>query len=237
MRAEFSELSFAFGLVSEISKSNFFGKIIGPPIFPNLNQEASLGYDVKLLKGKSLFLQFKLSEEMVSALSKEWYYYNQPYFRIKLHPNNKSKQHNLLVNLANIYGNAVFYSAPMFISNIDLNKYFMKNNILKNTKFINCKNLKTISGNQKHSICFVNHRKSMMFSDPFNIESSFNGEEVLGFISDQESISYETFTRKIDSFIKNITKDNISPFNYLVNNGIMPFFLIDDKQTYNKVLK
>ena len=71
MKSDISEFSYGFALVNELADSVGSG-LRAAPLFPSLRQEARLGYDVKLDRpGLPLFLQFKLSDCMVSNRAKE----------------------------------------------------------------------------------------------------------------------------------------------------------------------
>jgi hypothetical protein len=88
-------------------------------VFPNLIQEAQLGYDVKIdLPGVPLFFQFKLPEIMVRDTARE---ISQlalpglvaPFFRMPLMRRDLSDQHAHLMRLENKFPNAVFYATTM----------------------------------------------------------------------------------------------------------------------------
>jgi hypothetical protein len=66
MKATFSEFSYGYAVTEDII--HHFGRPTIAPIFPNLSVEGKLGYDLKLdVPGQPLFLQFKLSDCLVTA--------------------------------------------------------------------------------------------------------------------------------------------------------------------------
>lgn len=62
MKPSFSELQFAYGITREIEDGLVWGQV-GIPTFPNLNQEANLGFDVAFntnVPAIPIFLQYKV---------------------------------------------------------------------------------------------------------------------------------------------------------------------------------
>ena len=100
MRPDISEFSFGFALTDEIINGTTF-PLSAAPFFPSLIQEGrSGGYDVRLDRpGMPLFLQFKLSDCMVSRGAKEIkdlrLFSDPPFYRMKLRPSRYSRQHQI----------------------------------------------------------------------------------------------------------------------------------------------
>jgi hypothetical protein len=90
----------------------------GAPVFPNLIQEAELGYDMRLnLPGSPLFFQYKLPELMVKSTAVEISVHRIPgiqipFFRMSLMRRDLSRQHERLMDLEHRFPGAVLYAAP-----------------------------------------------------------------------------------------------------------------------------
>ncbi len=84
MKPNISEFSYGYALTSELVR--LFGiKGVGAPVFPSLREEGNLGYDVQI-PGLPLFLQFKLSDEMVSSTAHQSDLLGVPHLRMHLRP-------------------------------------------------------------------------------------------------------------------------------------------------------
>ncbi|MFA5007418.1 MAG: hypothetical protein WC509_08170 [Candidatus Izemoplasmatales bacterium] len=214
MDSQFSEIQFGFGLLREIVDGPFFGRLENSPFMPTQNKEKILGYDARLDKCRPLFLQFKRSEMLTRSTANEWSVFGNPYYRIEIYPDSVTHQHNLLVSLANQFGNSVFYAAPMFITENDFLNHYTNKTIQDHTKFINCRRLSTISGSTAHHICFMDKTKSYFFSEQITIEDN---------IKDIESI-----LTKIERFSENEIRDEIS----LAIKKVFPNAIFNDGITY-----
>jgi len=90
----------------------------GAPIFPNLVQEAELGYDMHLnLPGCPLFFQYKLPELMVKSTAAEIAVHRIPgieipFFRMPLMRRDLSTQHQRLMDLERQFPGTVLYATP-----------------------------------------------------------------------------------------------------------------------------
>jgi hypothetical protein len=78
MKSQFSEFTYGYTLVEELSRSCKFSAM---PTFPSLIEEGKIGgYDVKLqLSGLPLFLQFKLSDYL-GKTAKYYKNFDEPYY-------------------------------------------------------------------------------------------------------------------------------------------------------------
>jgi hypothetical protein len=118
-----SEFSYGYALTEELA-TGAFGPLTGAPIFPSLIAEGSLGYDVQLpYFGAPLFIQFKLSDKLVRRNAAEAAEFGLPYFRFHLRSRKYSVQHDLLQHLQ-ASGEEVFYAAPLFFSQDELNERY-----------------------------------------------------------------------------------------------------------------
>lgn len=107
----FSELTFAFAFLRELEAR--FGPYATLPNFISQADEATKGYDTEVaLGGTILFIQFKRSEVMTSALAKEFqlgHFVSKPVYRMHLHRHHGYGQHKALQRLERT-GNFVLYA-------------------------------------------------------------------------------------------------------------------------------
>lgn len=134
----FSEFTYGFAVSFELA-STFPCHV--PPLFPSLVQEGRPGggYDVELrLPGVLLYLQFKLSEEMVNRKAREYVaskVLRLPYFRFDLRDPSRSLQHSSLLT-HELGGADVFYVAPEFSRESDLLKGWSTKSVLRSSRFV-----------------------------------------------------------------------------------------------------
>ncbi|GFE67034.1 hypothetical protein [Litoreibacter roseus] len=157
MRAEFSEFTFGFSLVSELAH------LLGcraVPVFPSLIMEGSDGggYDVEMSLGAvPLYLQFKLSEHLKTNRAKEAQNHpdviQAPYKRFAITSSDVSKQHEMLVALNQTHAH-VFYSAPNFYTYAALNRFWTRGSVSDNTLYVRPNEIGPIEDGLRHTICF-----------------------------------------------------------------------------------
>lgn len=119
MKMNFTEFSFGYAFTENLVRSSSTAPTAAP-VFPNLVQEAQVGYDVRVnLPGTPIFFQFKLPELMVRETAREIAQYGLssiavPFFRMPLMRRNLSDQHRHLIRLERTFPDSVFYATPMF---------------------------------------------------------------------------------------------------------------------------
>lgn len=117
MKIGYSEFSFGYAFTENLIRSSATAPV-GAPQFPNLVQEAQLGFDIKLnFPAMPLFFQFKLPDLMKRNTAFEIACgqcgsLTIPFFRIGLMRRDLSKQHALLIDLEQRYPASVYYTAP-----------------------------------------------------------------------------------------------------------------------------
>lgn len=117
MNLDFTEFSYGYAFTENIIRWSA-AVPAAAHVFPNLVQEAQLGYDVKVdLPGVPLFFQFKLPELMVRHTAREvaklgLVGLSVPFFRMSLMRRDLSNQHAHLIRLENRFPSAVFYASP-----------------------------------------------------------------------------------------------------------------------------
>jgi hypothetical protein len=158
MRAHFSEFTYGFCLTHELV--NQFGSFSTPaPVFPSLYQEGQtgFGFDVAVdVGGVPLFLQFKLSDHMQRSTAREWEIFGENYFRFALHALRHSQQHNLLLQLeAN--GNLVYYAAPLFNTEDELNNAFRFHHLVSESVFVRPSLIGALPDDKPHYVAFKPH--------------------------------------------------------------------------------
>lgn len=157
MRAEFSEFTFGFSLVSELAH------LLGcraVPVFPSLIMEGSDGggFDVEMSLGAiPLYLPFKLSEHLKTNQAKEAQNHpdviQAPYKRFAITSSDVSKQHEMLVALNQTHAH-VSYCAPNFNTNAALNRFWTRGSVSDNTLYLRPNEIGPIEDGLKHTICF-----------------------------------------------------------------------------------
>ena len=134
------------------------GQLVGAPAFPSLYAEGKKGggYDVKIpLKGTPVFLQFKLSDILKTKNAKEHATLGLkiPYFRMHLRPLKHSQQHQLLLDLENT-GEAVYYIAPAFYRPKELDRYYLRKNVIKHSAAFSPIDIGTLPDSEEHYVVF-----------------------------------------------------------------------------------
>lgn len=241
MKCEFSETQFVFGVMNELV-NNYLQKKSGwtALYFPTQRKEMRLGYDVKIknpVRTRSVFFQFKVPEKKTTSKGKYWTQFGQPYYEFKIWPDNVTHQHNELVNLAKSPHNKVYYCSPGFhtFNEFDINYQYKK--IAKNSIYVPCKGLPTISENVKHNIAYTLKPKviAKMHSEEFSIDAFDIGQLVEdidnteAYVSVHECLIYiaEMFSIEISdrSNDENIYHEIA---NYLVENKNLFLLLVSD---------
>lgn len=107
-----SEFSYGYGVTREVEKYLRSVGLHVTPFFPNLVQEASLGFDVGFRRpGRPLLLQFKLGEEMKRLRGPSIPLLARPFWRFSVDTSNHQFR-NLYVRER--HGAEVYYVAPRF---------------------------------------------------------------------------------------------------------------------------
>lgn len=182
MKAKFSEFSYGFALTHELVRGSG-GVLAAAPEFPSLFDEgkAGGGYDVKLVRGRPLLLQFKLSEYMKGVKSNlsEQDCFQLPYFRFDVRPRIESNQHKLLLDWER-RGKLVYYAAPAFWQTTELNTYFFNEKIAQKTVFVRPSSIGPLPDDNKHRIVFSpNHSYGCFCSEPQDVQVVWGSEALV----------------------------------------------------------
>lgn len=117
MKLDFTEFSYGYAFTENLIRWSA-ARPTSAPVFPNLVQEAQVGYDVRVdLPRLPLFFQFKLPELMVRETAREISKLrlsglSVPFFRMPLMRRDLSDQHAQLIRLESQFPNSVFYASP-----------------------------------------------------------------------------------------------------------------------------
>lgn len=173
MKSEFSELSFAFAYMADLTKK-LSGVLSVAPSFPSTTLEGKqgYGYDVRLgLKGIPVFLQFKLAHCMKSANSAEFSkgVFSQgkpvdPVYRFYLMALGKSRQTSLMLKLERRH-DLVFYVAPAFHKVSELNSHFANSSVDSHSRSIRPSRIKKMPDKLEHFVSYRLTGPCYRFSD------------------------------------------------------------------------
>lgn len=159
MQPDISEFSYGFALTNEIVG---WAKLNAAPIFPSLIEEGKKGggYDVKLqMPGVPLYLQFKRADCMLRSIAYEISKYNAdlslPFYRFHITESGKSNQHILLQELDDGL-NQVFYAAPRFHQQAEIDEAWEANAIAGASIFVRPKDVGDLD-EKRHHVAYDTH--------------------------------------------------------------------------------
>lgn len=206
MRLGYTEFSFGYAFTENLIRSAAT-RPAGAPKFPNLVQEAQLGYDVRVdLPGCPLFFQYKLPELMVrnSAAEISKYALNGihiPFFRMPLMRRDLSSQHRILMKLERKFPNAVFYATPAMHDIHSFNAAYNAAQVHQRSVFFSPRGIGALPDDKQHVIAYqagLSH--AWLCSDPLKIRAfDFEGigEKVKGLFNDQRFQTLDGVTRSV----------------------------------------
>jgi hypothetical protein len=159
MKLGYTEFSFGYAFTENLIRSSATGPKTAP-VFPNLVQEARVGYDVKIdAPGLPLFFQFKLPEIMKRETAREIATYNlpgltTPFFRMSLMPSGLSRQHEVLIELEKKYPNAVFYASPRMQDRRAFNRAYVRANVHRASVLFSPSDIGLFRDRKAHSVAY-----------------------------------------------------------------------------------
>jgi hypothetical protein len=198
MKPQISKFTYGYALTDELI--HWHGtNLSAAPIFPSLYQEGqpSGGYDVMLQPpGVPLFLQFKLADCMVfrSAREVKDHIFQPPYYRMHLRPTRESSQHEMLLALEN-QGNDVYYSAPAFHTNNDLNNAYFNHQTLNRSLWLRPSQIGPLPDDRPHYVAFQIPGIPHFRSEPRALDTKGDFREFTSRIED-------AFRRKSDTALQ-----------------------------------
>lgn len=177
MKLNFTEFSYGYAFTENLIRRSSSGPA-NAPVFPNLVQEAKLGYDVKIdLPGLPLFFQFKLPEIMVRDTAKEIAHLRLPglavpFFRMALMRRNLSDQHANLILLENQFPGFVFYAAPAIADDEAFNGAYTRAEVHLQSVLFSPNNIGDLPDNEAHSVSYSGAAgDAWLCSDPTKINA------------------------------------------------------------------
>ena len=210
MKLGYTEFSFGYAFTENLIRSASAGTG-GAPFFPNLIQEAQLGYDVHIdLPGCPLYFQYKLPELMVRNSAMEISKFSLPgmsipFFRMYLMKHNLSQQHQKLIELENRSPNTVFYATPGMRSIDAFNAAYNSATVHCRSVFFSPKNIGPLSDDMQHIIAYHNELNyAWLCSEPRKV-SAFRfvdiAEQVRYSFDDRRSLNLEVTANHIREMI------------------------------------
>ncbi len=200
MKSEFSEFSYGFAFTDAFVRRR--GSLTTAPVFPNLRDEGSKGWDVRLnLPGASFFLQFKLSDRLTRPNATYWAVHGGEYSRIDITPLGRSPQHNLLKDLNDRGEDNVFYVAPFFYTMSEFDDAYISNTIYDRSLLVPVSRLRRLTDYEDHHITFDGSNDFRWHTDEENlhgqlIEGDFSAERLDSHLLElSRQGSFETVTR------------------------------------------
>lgn len=212
MKPRFSEFTYGYTLVEELSQNKSFTSV---PIFPSLVEEGKTGgYDAGIqIDGIPIFLQFKRSEYFSRSNSKYYNLFKSPYYRFYLHALRHSQQHNLLLHLERS-GNPVYYVAPSFHTTQELHDFYFTQQIISNSIWIEPTTIGNLPDNEEHSICFSPSKSNIYFcSEPIVLTEKHNRSSH----SIEEAILRKRETKNHSKYHRSTWPELYSQLTYILN--------------------
>jgi len=178
MKVGYTEFSYGYAFTENLIRS-LAAAPTGAPVFPNLVQEAKIGYDVKIeLPAVPLFFQFKLPERMKKGTAFEIASglcsgLTIPFYRIALMRRDLSKQHSHLIDLEKRFPGCVWYAAPCIADIHAFNRCYGSGRVFEQTAFFSPTDIGPLPDNKQHTIAYRHDLSNAFFcSDPQEVASS-----------------------------------------------------------------
>ncbi|MCH7727871.1 MAG: hypothetical protein IH991_15535 [Planctomycetes bacterium] len=176
MKPLISEFSYGYAVTDELIHG-LGTPITAAPVFPSLYQEgkAGGGYDM-MLKGPAvpLFIQFKVSHclKKGNAAEAKDGFLATPYYRMHLRSAMHSNQHQLLLELES-GGNEVFYCAPAFHKEQELNDAYLNQKVCARSIWLLPSSIGPLPDAKPHYASFQNEQADHFYfcSDPQRVSA------------------------------------------------------------------
>jgi len=167
---DFNEYMFGMYLTFEVLESlRADDDLDGIALSPSLQEEADLGYDMKIpRKSAMLYLQFKLPELMRKSNASEWGTFGDQYLRFTVKTDattNGNIQHNVLCALEDS-GEHVFYAAPAFMTMNEITEYVNEKTVCDNSVFPRPSALGPVQPDSTHRFAYIDADNVHAFSEP-----------------------------------------------------------------------
>jgi len=185
MKLGYSEFSFGYAFTENLIRATPVAPH-GAPIFPNLVQEAQLGYDVRLdLPGSPIFFQYKLPQLMSRNSAKEVSKKNlpgisAPFFRMPLMSKGMSNQHQRLIDLEGKFPGTVFYASPMMHSLGEFNSAYRAVSVHTRSVFFSPSEIGVLPDNEEHIVAYKHGQGVGYFCSEPKMINAFKYEQLSG---------------------------------------------------------
>jgi len=159
MKVGYTEFSFGYAFTENLIRGSATAPT-GAPVFPNLVEEATLGYDVQIsFPAVPLFFQYKLPELMTRARAFEIANRRCPgltleFFRIALMRRDVSDQHRLLIDWERRYPGQVFYAAPSLRDGAAFNTAYNAASVVNNSVLFSPVSIGPLPDDKVHTIAY-----------------------------------------------------------------------------------
>lgn len=181
MKTGITEFSFGYAFTENLIRQSQTGPS-NAPHFPNLIQEATLGYDVRIdMPAVPLFFQYKVPDLITRRSAREIVNYRLPirvpYFRMPLMRRDKSRQHQLLVSLENSRPGSVYYASPLMQSVVGFNRCYAACAVHNFSALFSPSEIGPLPDNREHVVAYERESQLAWFcSEPRKIKMhSFAG--------------------------------------------------------------
>lgn len=176
MKPGYTEFSFGYAFTENLIRAQAHS-VTGAPVFPNLIQEATLGYDIRIdFPAVPLFFQFKLPELMVRRSAREISIYSipglsVPFFRMPMMRRDQSQQHSYLLDLETSHPGSVFYATPVLADLGHFNAAYLAGRVHEETAFFSPLDIGHLADNESHSVAYSSRLGGGWFcSEPQEIQ-------------------------------------------------------------------
>lgn len=197
MKVGYTEFSFGYAFTENLIRSSASAPT-GAPVFPNLVQEAKVGYDVRIdLPATPIFFQYKLPELMTRTKAFEIAGGKCPkltldFFRITLMRRDFSQQHKRLIEWEGLYPGLVFYAAPCLRDCPTFNNAYTSASVARSSALFSPVAIGPLPDDKVHSIAYKPGLSVGYYcSEPKEI-AAIGYERLEGFVS--ERLTDERFT-------------------------------------------
>jgi hypothetical protein len=177
MKIGYSEFSFGYAFTENLIRSAVSAPK-GAPIFPNLYDEGSWGFDVKIdLPGVPLFFQYKLPELMKRNSARELSITPPlklviPFFRMPVMRRDLSKQHQLLISLEKSFPGAVFYASSCLSDIHSFNAAYNAARVHDRSALFSPSDIGPLPDDKEHSVAYQDGKSFAYFcSEPRQIHA------------------------------------------------------------------
>ncbi|WP_420722797.1 hypothetical protein [Hwanghaeella sp. LZ110] len=212
MKLGYTEFSYGYAFTENLIRNSSAGPTTAP-VFPNLIQEAQLGYDVKVdLPGLPYFFQFKLPELMVRDTAREIKIFElpglaAPFFRMPLMRRDLSNQHAHLIELEKTFPNSVFYTSSKADGPASFNRAYGRAEVHVESVLFSPTDIGPLPDDKTHSVSYAtNMSVAWRCSEPKQVKAQkFEAIRNLG---------SETFTQRTGSSLEDTVHE--------IRKGVLP---------------